>query len=102
VLTEWSQTATTDFMALKEVFDSNKDNKFDANDAEFNKFMIWQDKNQDGISQSDELTSLSEAGLIQIDFNTEQTIHDEFFGKQQDMNIAEISWQMVIRLWHMI
>ena len=92
VLTKWSKTATTDFIALKEVFDSNKDNKFDASDAEFNKFMIWQDKNQDGVSQSDELTSLLEAGLIQIDFYTEKTIRDEFFDKEQDMNIAEVLW----------
>jgi hypothetical protein len=93
VLTKCSEIATTDFEALKEVFDSNKDNKFDANDAEFNNFMIWQDKNQDGISQSDELTSLLEAGLVQINFDTETIINGEFFGKQQDMNIVEVLWE---------
>jgi hypothetical protein len=55
--------------------------------------MIWQDKNQDGVSQRDELTSLSEAGLIEINFNTEQTVNDDFFGKQQDMNVASVSWE---------
>jgi hypothetical protein len=92
VLTKWSKTATTGFEALKEVFDSNKDHKFDANDAEFDKFMIWQDKNQDGISQSNEIKSLPEAGLVRIDFDTEQTINGEFFGEEQAMQIAGVSW----------
>jgi hypothetical protein len=93
VLTQWSKIATTDFMALKEVFDSNRDNKFDAHDAEFNRFQIWQDKNQDGITQAGELTGLSEAGLVQIDFDTERTIAGEFFGRQQDMMVAGVLWQ---------
>ena len=93
VLTKWSKTAKTDFEALKEIFDSNKDNKFDANDNEFHKFYIWQDKNQDGISQSDELTSLMEAGLKQIDFNTEKNIQDEFFGNYQEMKVAGVIWE---------
>ena len=93
VLTQWSSTATTDFVALKEVFDSNKDNKFDANDAEFNRFRIWQDKNQDGLSQPGEITPVSKAGLVQIDFDKEQTINGEFFGKQQAMQVAGVSWE---------
>jgi hypothetical protein len=92
VLTRWSEDATTDFTALKEVFDSNGDNKLDAKDAKFNSFLLWQDKNQDGVSQSHELKSLPEAGLVQINFDSEQTISGEFFGKQQAMQVAGISW----------
>jgi hypothetical protein len=92
VLTQWSSTAITDFMALKEVFDSNKDNKFDANDVEFNRFHLWQDKNQDGISQSNELTPLPKAGLVQIDFDMERTVDGEFFGREQAMQIAGVHW----------
>jgi hypothetical protein len=93
VLTRWSATAKTDFIALKEVFDSNKDNKFDSKDAEFNRFYIWQDKNQDGVSQTEELRSLQEASLLHIDFSTEQTIKGEFFGKQQEMQVAGVLWE---------
>jgi hypothetical protein len=92
VLTQWSSTAKTDFTALKQAFDSNKDNRFDANDVEFNRFKLWQDKNQDGVSQSDELMALSKAGLVRIDFDTERTINGEFFNKEQEMQVAGVSW----------
>jgi hypothetical protein len=39
--------------------------------------------NKNAISQSDELRPLSEAGLVQIDFNKDQTVSGEFFGKEQ-------------------
>ena len=93
VLTKWSKEAKTDFEALKEVFDTNKDHKFDVKDSEFSRFYIWQDKNQDGKSQLDELTSLSDAGLMQIDFDTEHTINDEYFGKEQEMRVAGVLWE---------
>ena len=31
-----------------------------TNDAEFDKLLLWQDKNNDGISQKDELIKLSD------------------------------------------
>lgn len=49
VLTKWSPSSTSDFDALLKVFDSNEDKVFDANDAAFPKFGLWQDKNEDGI-----------------------------------------------------
>jgi hypothetical protein len=35
---------------------------------------------------------LPEAGLVQIDFDKEQTIEGKFFGKQQDIQVAGILW----------
>ena len=52
-------TAKNGFEALSE-FDSNNDGIIDNNDAEFDKLLLWQDKNQDGISQSDEIIKLSD------------------------------------------
>ncbi|WP_234363362.1 hypothetical protein, partial [Francisella tularensis] len=46
--------ATDGFDALSDL-DSNNDGVFDANDAAFEDVKVWQDKNQDGISQADEL-----------------------------------------------
>ena len=50
-------------------FDTNEDKIFNKEDQEFDKFLLWQDKNQDGISQDGELTALEEAGIVDIDFN---------------------------------
>lgn len=57
--------ANTDLEGLA-AFDSNSDGVFDANDARFNEFLVWQDANQNGISESDELKSLVEAGITSI------------------------------------
>lgn len=47
-------TAATGFQALSGL-DSNDDGKINADDAVFDELKVWQDKNQDGISQADEL-----------------------------------------------
>ena len=54
-----SQTAKNGFEALKE-FDSNNDNIIDINDTEFDKLLLWQDLNSDGISGANEIIKLSD------------------------------------------
>ena len=63
VFTEWSKESETDLEALKKAFDSNNDNIFDSKDKEFDKFYIWQDYNQNGISEKNELTKMDEIGI---------------------------------------
>lgn len=58
--------ATTDLEGLA-AYDTNRDGVFDAGDAGFDRFQIWQDINQDGISQADELRTLDQAGITGID-----------------------------------
>jgi len=58
--------ARTDMEGLR-AFDSNNDGLFDASDARFGEFQVWQDANQDGISQADELSSLADQGIAAID-----------------------------------
>jgi len=53
------------FDALRDL-DSNGDGVFDAYDLLFEQMRVWQDKNQDGISQADELKSLNELGISAI------------------------------------
>lgn len=53
------------FDALQDL-DSNGDEKIDANDSNFAALQIWQDYNQDGISQSGELFSLTEKQIQSI------------------------------------
>ncbi|WP_244272521.1 cadherin-like domain-containing protein [Pseudovibrio sp. Ad37] len=48
------------------VFDSNNDGRVDASDANFGSLKIWQDENQNGRSEADELKTLDEAGITAI------------------------------------
>jgi hypothetical protein len=54
-------------------FDANKDGVIDANDAIFAELKIWQDLNQDGISQVNELLTLDQLGVASINLNAETT-----------------------------
>ncbi|MEM1146273.1 MAG: Ig-like domain-containing protein [Pseudomonadota bacterium] len=47
-------------------YDSNGDAWLDAGDARFGEFMVWQDRNSDGLSTSDELRSLTDVGIRRI------------------------------------
>ena len=52
-------------------FDTNGDGVFDANDAEFAKFGIWQDANSDGVTDEGEFVSLYEAGIASISLQSD-------------------------------
>ncbi|AJI63602.1 hypothetical protein B342_06975 [Francisella tularensis subsp. tularensis 80700103] len=60
--------ATDGFDALSDL-DSNNDGVFDANDTAFEEVKVWQDKDQDGVTDDGELTSLADAGIDSIDLN---------------------------------
>lgn len=59
-------TAANGFAALV-ALDSNADGVIDASDSAFAELKLWQDLNQDGISQTNELKTLSEAGIASLD-----------------------------------
>jgi len=71
-LLENGEQAHNGFVALSEL-DSSKDGLLDSNDEAYALLQVWQDKNSDGISQADELVSLSEAGIksIELDYDYE-------------------------------
>lgn len=56
----------TDLEGLRLGFDSNQDGVFDANDALFAQFAVWQDLNGDGAVGDEELRSLLEWGIARI------------------------------------
>ncbi|MDI2113265.1 beta strand repeat-containing protein [Commensalibacter nepenthis] len=66
------QKATDGFDALRDL-DSNHDGIFDAKDEAFSKVKVWQDLNQDGIAQTDELKSLSDLGIASISLDSQKT-----------------------------
>lgn len=92
VLTEWSIEAKTDFEALLCNFDTNQDKIFNKEDQEFYKFYLWQDNNQDGVSQDGELTGLEEAGILAIDFNTQEEIEGDL-RELGALNTADVLWE---------
>ncbi|MEH6422122.1 calcium-binding protein, partial [Pseudomonas sp. CGJS7] len=53
--------------------DTNKDDVFDANDAEFANVRVWRDLNQDGQSSANELFTLSQLNIASINLNPTST-----------------------------
>jgi len=47
-------------------YDSSKDGKIDKDDEVFGQLLVWNDHNVDGKSQTEELRSLSKAGITEI------------------------------------
>ena len=64
------QTAT-DLSGLAEAFDSNRDGVFDAQDAQFADFSVWQDANQNGVSDAGEVKTLAELGLSSLNLSSD-------------------------------
>jgi len=56
-------SVASDMDGLRLVFDTNHDNVLDIQDERWSEFRVWQDKNQNGISDSGELLTMSEAGI---------------------------------------
>lgn len=54
--------------------DSNGDGIINSDDANWSMLNIWRDRNQDGISQSDELSSLTQRSIASINLNHRSSI----------------------------
>jgi hypothetical protein len=64
------ELAEDGFMALADL-DTNSDGVIDAQDNQFGELQIWQDLNQDGISQEGELHTLTDLGIESISTSSE-------------------------------
>jgi Ca2+-binding RTX toxin-like protein len=67
VFTEWDPTATSDMQALRNVFDSNGDGKFDASDAKWSLFKVMR-TNADGTTTA---LTLAQAGVTSINLKVD-------------------------------
>ncbi|WP_233260963.1 S-layer family protein [Limnohabitans sp. WS1] len=56
----------SDLEGLAAMFDTNRDGQLNAADALFGEFKVWQDANQNGVSDAGELLSLTDAGIASI------------------------------------
>ncbi len=61
----------TDLSGLAAAFDTNHDGVFDAQDAQFADFKVWQDANQDGVSDAGEVKTLAELGLSSFQLSSD-------------------------------
>ncbi|QLA17373.1 hypothetical protein [Desulfolutivibrio sulfoxidireducens] len=64
-----NDTAANGIAKLKS-YDLNSDNRIDANDSVFSHFKIWQDANENGITDSGELKTLADWNIASIGLTT--------------------------------
>ena len=72
--------APTDLSGLAEAFDSNHDGMFDAQDAKFAEFKVWQDVNQNGVSDAGEVRSLADWGITSINLTSDGVVRTPLAG----------------------
>ncbi|WP_236939894.1 hypothetical protein [Francisella uliginis] len=70
--------AVDGFDALSDL-DSNSDGVFNEQDSAFSEVKVWQDADQDGVTDQGELLSLAEAGISSIDLNA-KTVNQSVAG----------------------
>lgn len=63
--TAFQPGAITDLEGLR-AFDTNHDGRLDASDAQWSRFGVWQDINNDGCSDAEEFRSLTQLGVTSI------------------------------------
>jgi VCBS repeat-containing protein len=61
----------TDLEGLAVRFDTNLDGVFNASDAAYADFAVWQDANQNGVSDSGEVISLEQLGITSIQLQSD-------------------------------
>jgi Ca2+-binding RTX toxin-like protein len=60
-----AEDARSDLEGLR-TFDTDKDGKLSAGDAEFGKFRLWQDRNGDGVAAAAEITTLAASNIASL------------------------------------
>jgi Ca2+-binding RTX toxin-like protein len=70
-----TRTAASGFEALRSL-DGNSDGMFNSADAAFTQVQLWQDLNQDGVSQANELFTLADKGIVSISLRENTTTTD--------------------------
>ncbi|WP_457663192.1 beta strand repeat-containing protein [Sinorhizobium medicae] len=63
---EWFGTKATDGFSVLATHDSNTDGQIDENDDIWEDLQIWQDTDQDGVTDEGELTSLADHDIVSI------------------------------------
>ena len=78
-----SFAGATDLQGLAEAFDSNQDGVFDELDALYSQFAVWQDLDQDGMSDEGEVRSLADWGIAAINLVSDGVVQAPAVGVQE-------------------
>jgi hypothetical protein len=70
------ETANDGFQALS-MYDQNQDGVINTQDSAWNTLQVWTDTNQDGISQANELHSLTEMGITQLNLSPAESLEQQ-------------------------
>ncbi len=62
----WGNASDTDLQALGRAFDLNRDGVLNASDAVWSELRIWQDLDQDAVTDDGELKTLADWGITEI------------------------------------
>jgi hypothetical protein len=73
----------TDLQGLAEAFDSNADGLFSNLDALYSQFAVWQDLDQDGMSDEGEVRSLADWGVAAINLVSDGVVQAPAVGVQE-------------------
>ena len=74
---------STDLEGLAAGFDTNHDGVFNAQDAKFAEFKVWQDANQNGVSDAGEVRSLADWGIASINLSSDGVVRAPAVGVQE-------------------
>ncbi len=72
--------------------DNTRDGRLDASDARFGELLVWVDRNGDGVSQADELRTLAEIGITQINLRSVATTDTVRAGQNIAASTATFEW----------
>lgn len=78
------------FEVLAEL-DSNNDGIVDCNDDEFNKLLIWIDYNHNGISESNEIITAQEKGVVSINLSYDTQVDEDNTTILKMSDIADVT-----------
>lgn len=90
-LVSHAPSANSDLEALGIAFDSNQDGVFNADDAEWSKFGVWQDLNTNGVTDEGEFLSLESLGITGISTVVSGDL-EEALGSYV-LGSSEVQWQ---------
>ena len=80
---QYGTADATDLQGLAAAFDSNRDGVFNAQDAKFGEFKVWQDGNGNGASDAGEVRSLAEVGIEAIQLSSDGVVRAPAVGVQE-------------------
>ncbi|WP_230409287.1 calcium-binding protein [Zooshikella harenae] len=78
------------YEALAE-FDDNKDGVIDAQDAIYSSLSVWQDKNENGLTDNDEITSLADVGIKSVSTAYKASDHIDAEGNEHRQT-SDVTW----------